>query len=73
MFFTYVIYVIYLTGFSTRPVCLAGGHAVSAVSRFEPHSYCHASRILHVVVVVVVVVDLPAAARGLSFVLRLAV
>ena len=42
-------YVIYLTGFSTRPVCLAGGYTVSAVSRFEPHSYCHASRIMHVV------------------------
>jgi len=28
-------------------------HVVSAVSRFEPHSYYHASRILHVVVVVV--------------------
>ena len=59
MFFSYVInviYVIYLTGFSTRPVCLAGGHAASAVSRFGPHSYCHASRIIHVVVVVVVVV-----------------
>ena len=46
MFFTYVIYVIYLTGFSTRPVCLAGGYTVSAVSRFEPHSYCHASRMI---------------------------
>ena len=43
MFF---IYVIYLTGFSTRPVCLAGGYTVSAVSRFEPHSYCHASRMI---------------------------
>ena len=53
---TYIIYVLYLTGFSTRPVYLAGGYAVSAVSRFEPHSYCHASRIMHVVVVVVVVV-----------------
>ena len=52
---TYIIYVLYLTGFSTRPVYLAGGYAVSAVSRFEPHSYCHASRIMHVVVVVVVV------------------
>ena len=31
-------------------------HVVSAVSRFEPHSYYHASRILHVVVVVGVVV-----------------
>ena len=45
MFFI-IIYVIYLTGFSTRPVCLAGGYTVSAVSRFEPHSYCQASRMI---------------------------